>query len=201
MPQTITLGSMYAADTLRLQRMFRELPARAQMRVLRPAMERAAKIVAASETGEAPKETGLLGQSIGVSTTRTYGTSGGSSKIFIAVGVRRGFRRAVVATKRGRVRHLGKAASEAAEAAGDAQMRNPTKYLHLVTRGRKAIVASRRKILVSSVSGRFLGKSVAAVPPNPFIQRAFDASAEQAASAVLAAGVAGIEAEASSLGK
>lgn len=197
----ITLGSAYAADTLRLQNLFRELPARAQERVLRPAMEKASKIVAAAEKSEAPKESGLLGESLGVSTTRTYNAAGGSTKLFIAVGVRRGYRRAVVATKRGGVRRLGRAASDAAEAGGDANMRNPAKYLHLVTKGRKAIVATRRKALYSSVTGQFFGKSVAAAAPNPFIERAFEASAEQAASAVLAAGVTGIEAEAAALGK
>ena len=197
----ITLGSMYAADTLRLQKLFRELPARAQQRVLRPAMERASTIVASAEKSEAPKESGLLGESLGVSTTRTYNAMGGSTKLFIAVGVRRGYRRAVVAKKRGGVRRLGKSASEAAEAGGDANMRNPAKYLHLVTKGRKAISATRRKALVSSVTGKFFGKSVAAAKANPFIERAFEAAAEQAAGAVLAAGVSGIEAEASGLGK
>ena len=192
---------MYAADTLKLQRVFAELPDRTQMRILKPAMGRAAQIVAAAEKSEAPKETGLMETSLGASATRTYNASGGSTKLFIAVGVRRGYRRAVVPKARGGLRYLGRAASVAAEANDDANMRNPEKYLHLITGGRKAVMASNRKVLYSALSGRFLGKSVAEADPNPFMDRAFDAASGQAAGEVLSVCAPAIETEAVALGK
>ena len=178
MPDFLTAGSVYAAQTMDLQRVFSGLPEKAQEQVMRPAMKLAATMVAEIERSEAPRESGLLALSLGASSTRTY-RSAGSSKLFIAVGVRRGFRSVVAAKKTGGVKVLRRAV-----AADSGNVRNPAKYLRLVTGGRKAIEAVAHKVLYSSMANRFLGKRVAAAPANPFIDRAFQSSASRIAGRV-----------------
>ena len=169
MADWITLGSLYAADTAAVQRAFAELPERCQERVLKPLLEKAARLVAAAERSEAPKETGLLGASLGASATRTYRHGEGSSKIFIAVGVRRGFRRTVAMAARGK--RL-KFARGSRPQRGDEGVRNPSLYLHLVTGGRKALQAGRGTIF-HSANDRYFTRA-AGVTPDPFMSRAFD---------------------------
>ena len=191
----ITVGSTYAADTAELQRKFAALPDTVQERVLKPIMREAAAMVASAEKAEAPEETGLLKTALGASTTRTYRHEGGSSKLFIAVGARRGFRRAVQATPRGR--KMGRVLSAARTEAGEGdQVRNPTKYLHLVTGGRKAIHATNAKILYAALANRFLGKSVEAAKPDPFMERAYQDVAGRVADFVTEAAAERIEAAA-----
>jgi hypothetical protein len=147
-------------------RMFEELPAVAQQRVLKPLLREGAALMAVEERAEAPRQAGLLQTAIGVSTLKSYP----SGVLFIATGVRRGFKRAVQATSRGRLRFLGKRKTEDYP---ELPVQDPTKYLHLVTGGRKAISAMNKKVLYDRRTDKFFGKSVAAAAPNPFMDRAY----------------------------
>jgi len=166
------------------------LPARAQQRVLKPLMREGARQIAAAAKSEAPARTGLLATSLGPSKLRTYS----GTQLFVAVGVRRGFRRAIHRTARGTLRYRSKKATAAA--GPDAQIANPVKYLHLVTGGRKAVAAAARKSLYSAMEGRFFGRSVAAAAPNPFMTRMFDSVAGSVVANITARAAVLIEAEA-----
>jgi hypothetical protein len=73
-----------------VRRMFEELPKAVQGRILRPLVRQGGTMIAAEEKAEAPAVTGLMKLALGTSPLRTYGSS-----LLVAVGVRRGFRRAV----------------------------------------------------------------------------------------------------------
>jgi hypothetical protein len=179
----------YLTGDIAIQRMFMELPRATQERVVKPLIAQGSKLLDSAVKAEAPTESGLMKLAIGSSKLKTY--SGGT--IFITTGVRRGFRRAVT-TKRGgglRVRSQTYTESNPTET-----VRNPVKYLYLVTKGRKAITIVKSKILYSAAMNRFFGKTVAAAAPNPFIERAFDAVKDQVAATILAQAPAMIEAEA-----
>jgi hypothetical protein len=152
-----------------LLRVFEELPARAQERVAKPLLREAAARVALVERDAAPAASGLLRMAIGVSTLKSYA----SGTLFIATGVRRGFRRAVQATSRGKLRFFSKRKTADSP---DQPVQNPTKYLHLVTGGRRALEAVNRKVMYDPRTGRFFGKSVRAAAPNPFMSRAFESA-------------------------
>jgi HK97 gp10 family phage protein len=160
-----------------------QLPAKVQNVVLKKAVKSGSKVIEQAEKSQAPSESGLLKQSLGATSVKSYGTT-----IFSTVGARRGFRRAVVATKSGGVKRLGKKASAALS---DANFRDPTKYLHIIERGRKAIDA-QEKILYSPVMNRFFGRQVAGVSANPFIERAFETAADAAVGVIQSETVEGI---------
>jgi phage gpG-like protein len=80
-------------------------------------------------------------------------------------------------------------------------VRDPVKYLPIVTGGRKAITAKVSKILYSAATNRFFGKSVAAAKPNPFFERAFDSSKEEVAGTILQKAPGMIESEAQKLAR
>jgi hypothetical protein len=160
-------GDMSMRGDREVRLMLDGMNARMVRRIVGPLMIEADRMIVAALKGEAPRETGLLALAIGHTPVKHYG----DGILFTTVGVRRGFRRAVGHFKRGRVYRISKAKSENTEG----PFRNPTKYLHLVTVGRKAVSAIRAKTLYSSQSERFFGKKVAAVAPNPFVTRAFDA--------------------------
>ena len=80
-------------------------------------------------------------------------------------------------------------------------VRDPAKYLHLVTGGRKALMATKSKILYSSLTDKFFGKSVRGVAPNPFMERAFESAKEQVAGTIIAQAPTMIEAEAEKIAK
>lgn len=172
--------------------MFQELPVAAQNRVLKPLVRDAGKKIAAAEKSESPKFSGLMQKAIGESSLKNY--SGG--RLFITAGVRRGFKRAIGRTKRGSLRVFSK---KATAANAELPVQDPTKYLHLVTKGRKAIQAKNRKVLHDARTGHFFGKSVAAAQPNPFVSRAFDAVKDAVVSEISAKAEDLILAEASSL--
>lgn len=136
-----------------------ERRAAAAPRALARALRDAARRVAATMRAEAPAASGLLRRAIGPGPLRTY-----PGTVFIAVGVRRGFRRRVSATRAGRLVVRRRATDEGA-------WQNPTKYLHLVTGGRKAVQA-RGKRLFDPRTGRFFGREVRPARPNPFVARA-----------------------------
>lgn len=174
-----------------IQRMLLELPKSVQERVLKPLLEQGSKILTEAEKNAAPMESGLMKLAIGSSKLRTYGGT-----IFITTGVRRGFRRAVTATQHGKLRVRSKAYTQANP---QEAVRDPVKYLHLVTGGRKAITAVKSKILYSAVTNRFFGKTVAAARPNPFMETAFDAAKGQVTETILSQVPERIEAEAQKL--
>ena len=185
--QLITVGSEYAADSLKLQKAFARLSEKAQDQILRPIMTAASKVVAEAERAAAPVESGLMQQAIGVSTTRTYWAQG-SSRIYIAAGVRWGFRRTV-----NLVRGKLKVDRQSRPESGAENVRDPAKYLWLVTHGRKAVAAKDRKILYDAFTNRFAGKQVAASTPDPFIQRTYNQVAPRVAALIAGQGAAGIE--------
>jgi hypothetical protein len=187
-------------DSQPLAKLFAELPDRVQGKILRPLVRDAGQLLAEAERREAPRESGLLGSSLGTSPVRSYARG---NTLFVAVGVRRGFRRAVTLSARGKLRARSKAFTAKAdrpENFGLADFRNPTKYLHLVHGGRNAVTAKDRKVLYSAATDRFFGRSVAAAKPNPFVDRAFAASAARAADLVCQKSVELILAEAGSKG-
>jgi hypothetical protein len=174
-----------------LLRLFEELPAAAQNRVLKPLLRSAGAQIALLERGEAPTQSGLLKTSLGASTLRSY-----SSTLFITAGVRQGFRRAVQGTNyRGgfarKIRYFGKQKSADYP---ELPVQDPVRYLHLVTGGKKALSATNKKVLFDARTGKFFGRSVAAQAPNDFIERAFgeakavvaDRIASEAADKILA---------------
>lgn len=174
-------------------RMFEELPVRAQKAVVEPLLKEASRIVARIAKGEAPKETGLLERALGPSKLSRYR---GGSALFVTVGARRGYRRAVTATKRGKARILSKAKTEASPGA---PMRDPARYIGVVSKGRKAVTAKGRSLYSRSLD-RFFGKSVGPAEANPFMDRAYR-QAQGAVTAMFAAEApARIEAEAAKLG-
>ena len=157
---------MEMTDDKKVITLFQELPKAAQNRVLKPLIREGGKMIAAEEKEEAPAVTGLMKLAIGASPLRTY-----PSSLLVAVGVRRGFRRAVQGTQTGRTRYLGK---QKTEASPELPVQNPTKYLHLVTGGRKAISVVNKKVLFDVRTGKFFGKTVAEQAANPFVDRAYD---------------------------
>jgi len=174
----------------RVLRMFAQLPAAAQKRVLRPLVREGGARIAAEERAGAPRQSGLLQAAIGTSPLRVYR----SGVLFITAGVRRGYRRRIETSMRGRLRYLSKRKSAANV---ELPVQNPAKYLHLVTGGRKAIHAAGKKVLYDVRTDRFLGRSVAAAPADPFVEEAFR-RAETVVSAITSEATERILTEASS---
>lgn len=154
------------------------LSASAIDRAVKPALRSGSAGLAEALRGAAPQETGLLKRAMGTSLLKTY-----PSVFFITAGVRRGFRRSVSRTRMGRWRVRGKRATEAA---GQESVRNPAKYLHLVTGGRKPVEATDARVLYSHQSGTFFGRRAAAAPSNPFVERAFAAAGPVTATRIMA---------------
>jgi hypothetical protein len=186
-----------------LRRMFDELPAAAQNRVLRLAIRDGGKQMADAVEAAAPQESGLLKRAIGASTLRQYG----GNKLFIAAGVRRGFKSAVFLGMKGKATGRLRLASKRGNTPGrigqyqTSGERDPVKYLHLVTGGRKAVAARNVKVLYSSQTERFLGPSVAAVSPNDFVARAFESAQNSVSAAITARVESGILTEAAKFAK
>lgn len=183
----------YMTGDVVVQRMFMALPRTVQERVVKPLIEQGSRMLDDAVKAESPVDSGLMKLAIGSSKLKTY--SGGT--IFITTGVRRGFRRAVTASKHGKLRVRSKAFTESNPSES---VRNPVKYLHLVTGGRKALMATHSKVLYSSQTNTFFGKSVRGVAPNPFMERAFESAKEQVAGTILSQAPAMIEAEAAKAG-
>ena len=112
-----------------LIRKFGELPGKLQRKALRRGVTKAARRTVKQAKQEAPRETGLLRQSLG---QRTY-TLRDKSGVGAVVGVRKGTNKrsskvGVVRSKRGGFRKARKGESATS-------YRNPEKYLHLVLLG------------------------------------------------------------------
>jgi hypothetical protein len=150
-----------------VMRMLDELPGATQAQVIRPAMRDAMRTIGNALRSEAPEETGLLKRALGATPVKTY-----RNVLFATAGVRRGFRQAVTHNAKGRVRLTRKTPDQ------EGMYRNPTKYLHLVEGGRKALSVATAKALYSAQSGKFFGKRVQAAKPQPFVGRTFDRIAD-----------------------
>ncbi len=189
MTDGISLSSSTSADAGKLGKAFQRLRERAESGILRPIVAAASKVVAEAERAAAPEQSGLLAESIGVSTARTYRAAGGN-RLFVAAGVRWGFRR-TVSQVNGRL----KIDRSSRPMSGEAGTRDPAKYLWVVTHGREAVAATDRKILYDAFTNRFLGKQVPQARANPFIQQAYDEIAPQLASTIASQGAAAITRE------
>ena len=144
--------------------MFLELPQNLDRRVLQRVMCEAEKALAALERQESPRESGLLREALGGSKLHVYGDG---RVMFATVGVRRGFRKEVQPTQRGGVKRVGKKLAPNQESAGGGAIRDPVRYLHLVTRGRGALDSVKGRVF-HSVNGRFFTRTKAAAA-NPFM--------------------------------
>jgi hypothetical protein len=113
---------------------------------------------------------------MGATNTKTYG---GGATLFVTAGVRRGHRR-VVAPRRGGGSQVRRGAGAAD--AGKLMVRNPAKYLHLVTGGRKEVLAKNAKVLFSHHSDTFFGRRAKKVGGRDFVREAFDATASKVVS-------------------
>lgn len=169
---------------------FERLSGAAQTRIARDVLKAGATIVLAAADSLAPRASGLLEKALGLSSVKRF-----PSALFVTVGVRRGFRRAVAPTRHGGLRVLSKKASAAAN---EGSLRDPAYYINVVTSGRKTVVAGSRtpgaKTLFDSRSGRFFGKTARGVPPNPFMSAAFGQAQGPALAAMQAAAESGVTA-------
>jgi hypothetical protein len=165
------------------------LPERVTGRVMAGVMREAEAMATKAILAETPRETGLMQRAVGGSGLRRYG-----STLFATAGIRRGFRSAVGKTGRGKLTR------SAARMDYQTGFRDPAKVLNVITKGRKVIYATSRKVLYSAMSETFFGKRVASVPPNPFVSRAFGQVAPQITAAVESKAVGLIEQEAAAIG-
>jgi hypothetical protein len=193
MSDTVTVSGSMLADSQKLKKAFERLADKAENGIVRPILTAASKVVAAAEQADAPRDSGLMAMAVGVSTTRTYKTQG-SSKLFIAAGVRWGFRRTVSAAASGKL----KIDRASRPASGDDNVKDPAKYLWLVTHGRKAVAIKDSKILYDAFHNRFLGKAVQAAAPDDFIHEAFEAVGPALSATIASQGASAIEREANS---
>ncbi len=132
-----------------LQDLFRkldELESKVRKKITSKALQAGMKPLTKAARAGIHDDTGQLRRSLGTR-TRTYRNSG---VVVVMMGPRTGFK-----TTR-----------------SSGQFQNPTQYAHLVERGRKGVQVARARVLSSRV--QVFGKQVAAVPPRPFMQMAWD---------------------------
>jgi hypothetical protein len=167
--------SMEISGDVEVLRMFDRLADRAQEKVAKELMTAGGKAAAEVERSEAPEQSGLLRQAIGVSALRSYS---GGKLLFVATGVRWGFRRTATVTPQGKLQYVHSSRPES----GAAGAIDPARYQNPLMHGREAIEPEPGKIL-HSLTGRFFTKAAAAAA-NPFIERSFPAAAAAAQAAV-----------------
>jgi hypothetical protein len=163
----------------------------ARGKIQRKALTPAVKHVSRLARVYAPAESGLLRRSLGTR-VQVYRRSGAAVGL---VGPRSGFRQ----TRAGRVRTaLGKRILKGVTLGGRKnavnQIRNPTKYAHLVELGRKGFSAKKAKVLAGPL--RVYGRKVRAVAPRPFLKTAWDAGRAHAVALIRDGIAAGVYAEA-----
>jgi HK97 gp10 family phage protein len=139
-------------------------------KILRKAINAAARPVLKAARGLVPVQSGLLKKSLGMK-VKTYRKSG---TVIAIIGPRTGFKREVTV-------------------GGQKQLRNPTKYAHLVELGRQAVRVKKKKVLAGS--GRFFGKSVQAARPQSFLRAAWQAQKSAAENTIRRLVQEGIAAE------
>lgn len=106
-----------------LKRTLSRLPDKLQREALRRAMRKVGRQIARDAKAKAPRETGLLKRSYGFA-VRTHRDKTG---VYVIVGPRKGYRRAVAVGGKGRRRRL----RAAKKGVTGTRYRNPTKYAHL----------------------------------------------------------------------
>lgn len=147
----------------------RDMPYKLRQRAIRRGVTKAARVVAKEAKARVPsKVTGLLKSSIGF----RVGTMKRTGEVYAVVGPRRGYGQAFnnlesLKRRRAKIRK----AVRGVEMNG-ANFRNPTRYAHLVEKGRKISDAARGgpATVLKTVEGRFIGKRAAAASPRPFLK-------------------------------
>lgn len=130
-----------------------------------------------------PTETKLLQKAIGVKA----GTTKDGNKVYGLVGPRRGRKRAVSLTAKGKVKFLGKKGmAKVTDAGGTLDFRNPSRYAHLVHGGTKAhAITTKNKGVLASKTAIF-GKSVTVkAKAQPFLAQAVSAQGPAATGAII----------------
>ena len=160
MADVIVTAQLFGSDLV--QRLLLDVADAPRKKMLRDVMKEGSRMIADAIVSAAPRETGLLSLALGATNVKTYG-----SKLFATAGVRRGFRRALTVTKGGKLKYQSKKKSVAGNSFSD-----PTRYIYPLTAGRKEVTANPGSILWGR-DNRAVGQYAAAVPPNPFVDRAF----------------------------
>jgi len=144
-------------------------------KVVAPALKRAAEFLTKLEKASAPSLTGTLKQSLGP-VGKIYPES---STVWAAAGVRRGFGRVIVASRKvgGKPKRTSKKVTQAL--GSDFKQANPANYAWLVQHGRGPVVAGSNKgkptgkrALFNSFTGTFFGHSVKGSKANDFMAAA-----------------------------
>lgn len=158
----------------------------------RRAMTKAGRIFAARAKAAAPRETGLLKLSLG-SKVATYAKS---NSIVVVTGPRKGFKRALTKTKRGKLRYAKKGTS------GE-KYRNPVNYAHLVELGFDAVgrrpkpgARYRKAARLLRKTARFFGGGPRHVKGTHFLRHGFELGKYEAQAVIRQELAAGVEQEA-----
>ncbi len=138
-------------------------------KIVRKGMDEGTKPVLSSAKGLAPRDSGLLAKSMGRK-TKVYRGSGNAVGL---VGPRAGFAKQVTVESRKITAQVG--TRRRSRKIGAVVNRDPVRYAHLVELGRKAVSATKKKMLVSA-GGTFFGRKVRATPPRPFLGRSWQRS-------------------------
>jgi HK97 gp10 family phage protein len=200
MPDTVSIS---LDGDRELMQLFEELPRRLANKVLVQAVSAAAAPIRDDMRNSAPKESGLLAKSIKIR-SRKY--KGGDMRMAV-IGPSRGMKSPVIIQRTGK--NLGHIRASKAKGAfertwldkGNAIMRDPAKYAHLVTGGRRGLHAKEKKVMWSALRNVFFPKGVRAVAGRPFIQRAMARRRAQALEILRAKLGEGITREAAALAK
>ena len=119
------------------------IPRRFYRGILHPALRAGAEEILKSVRSGAPRESGLLKQSLGIVEVFGHKSLFGKPDVAFRIQPRKGFRRAVTRNRRGRARV---ASPEQAAALGPrARFRDPRSYAHLVELGHQIVTRGTRK--------------------------------------------------------
>lgn len=159
---------------------FEALPDLMQLDALRPAVDKANRLMANAEKAAAPRgETGTLKAAMGASAVKLYPRKG---VVWAAAGVRRGWGRSFIPVANpGQVRKP-KRVGKRGERLPGAVFKNPVKYAHFVIGGRGPIAVNPRKakVLYSALTGTVFGRSARSVAGRDFMASAYASSSGQA---------------------
>ena len=187
---------------------FGEMPRRLRHRHLRIALNAGGGILKRTAQSYAPKEVGLLRQSIGVKVKipdASFNTKHHGRPAYVVIGPRRGFSRGVFNNKRGRTRTLTDAKSTQKQfllAGGKATIRNPSRYAHLVEFGtKKHLVSVRGARVLSNGAQTFGRRAMVGAQSNTFIRAAIMTSGAAAQAAVTRKLQSAVQTEALSLSR
>jgi hypothetical protein len=148
-----------------------KLPAELQDKYAQRGLEAAADLAVMAVKSRLPHATGLAQQSIGHSRVKFYR---GSGTLFIAVEAQKGFKRIITATAAGKTTIHSRRTTSATADLGRVQ--DPRKYMHLIEKGRKAVVPTKKRAMHPALDpeGRFFAHAKQ-VTAHPVFQPARDA--------------------------